>query len=354
MAESSQEKTEQPTPRKLQDAKKKGQVAKSKDLSAALVLMAAVLFFFMYSNETVVSMGGYLSWYFSNCFSFNLPDDQMYTVMVNSLLEVVTLVVPLILFIMAMGFIANVLQTGFFISSDAVAPKFERMNPIEGIKKLLSVDSLVEMVKSILKILVVGIVSYVVAIKYIPEMLMIYFKNPQLEILEIVSVLLVIAFSGGMVFLVLAMIDFYYQKYSFNKKMKMSMQEVKDEYKNSEGDPQIKGWLRKRQREIAMNRISEEVPKATVVLTNPIHYAVALKYEEGISKAPVVLAKGAGDIALRVKEVAANYNIPIIENPPLARLLFKQVEVGSEIPVELYQTVAEVLAMVYKIKTRQY
>ncbi len=354
MAESSQEKTEQPTPRKLQDAKKKGQVAKSKDLSAALVLMAAVLFFFMYSSETVVSMGGYLSWYFSNCLSFNLPDDQMYTVIFNSLMEVVTLVVPLILFIMAMGFIANVLQTGFFISSDAVAPKFERMNPIEGIKKLLSMDSLVEMVKSILKILVVGIVSYLVAVKYIPEMLMIYFKNPQMEILEIVSVLLVIAFSGGMVFLVLALIDFYYQKYSFNKKMKMSMQEVKDEYKNSEGDPQIKGWLRKRQREVAMNRISEEVPKATVVLTNPIHYAVALKYEEGISKAPVVLAKGAGDIALRVREVAKNHNIPIIENPPLARLLFQQVELGSEIPAGLYQAVAEVLAMVYKIKKSQY
>ena len=150
----------------------------------------------------------------------------------------------------------------------------------------------------------------------------------------------------------MAVFDFYYQRYDFLKSMRMSKQEIKDEYKQTEGDPQIKGWLRKRQREISMNKIREEVPRATVVVTNPIHYAVALKYQEGVTGAPIVVAKGAGDIALRLKDIAVKSSVPVVENPPLARSLFQQVDIGREIPVELYQSVAEVMAMVLKINKR--
>lgn len=354
MADNAQEKTEQPTPRKLQDARKKGQVAKSKDLSAAVVLMAVVLFFYMFTKSTVAGLSKQFSWYFSNCLTFNMPADQIYTIIATTLLEIIIAFVPMFLIIMVVGAMANIVQTGFVFSTEAISAKFERLNPLEGFKKMLGLDSLVEMVKSILKVIVVGVISYQVAAKYVPEMLMIYFKTPEQEILEIASVLLVIAFAGGLTFLILALMDFYYQKYSFLKKMKMSMQEIKDEYKNTEGDPQIKGWLRKRQREVAMNRISQEVPKATVVLTNPIHYAVALKYEDGTSNAPVVSAKGAGDIAAKIKTIAGAHKVPLIENPPLARALFQQVDLGHEIPGELYQAVAEVLAMVYRLKKKQY
>ncbi|MCL4439440.1 MAG: EscU/YscU/HrcU family type III secretion system export apparatus switch protein, partial [Firmicutes bacterium] len=185
-------------------------------------------------------------------------------------------------------------------------------------------------------------------------LLMAYFKNPAQEVLEIADVIIVVAAAGGGAYLVLALGDYYYQRFDFLKRMRMTKQEIKDEYKQTEGDPQIKGWLRKRQREIVLNRIRQEVPRATVVVTNPIHYAVALKYEEGVTGAPLLVAKGAGDIANRLKGIAADNKVPVIENPPLARALFQQVDIGREIPAELYQSVAEILAMVLRLKRNSY
>lgn len=352
MADSGQEKTEQPTPRKIQEARRKGQVAKSKDFSAAVILMAAVVLFYTLSQSAVASMERHLTWYFSNFMNFGLPEKHLPRVLMDNLLEVILIVAPIFLTIILFAILSNVVQTGFLLAPEAVSAKFERLNPVEGFKKLISMNSLVELVKSILKVVVVGVVSYVMAVKYIPQMLLIFFKNPGQEMLEIISVIIAVTAAGGGAYLLLAVADFYYQRYEFTKNLRMSKQELKDEYKQSEGDPQIKGWLRRRQREIALNRIRDEVPKATVVVTNPIHYAVALKYDEGITGAPIVLAKGAGDIALRLKEIAAKSNVPLVENPSLARALFRQVSIGKEIPLELYQSVAEVLAMVMKLKKR--
>jgi len=352
VAEGGQEKTEQPTPRKLQEARNKGQVAKSKDLSAAVVLMAAVTAFYMSTHSAVTAMERHLTWYFANCFNFNLPDKHLPGVLLSSLFEISIIFVPIILVTIVFSIIANVMQTGFILTADSLMPKLDRLNPLEGLKRMFSVNSLVELFKSIFKVVLVGVVSYLVGVKYIPQLLMVFYKNPSQEMLEILDILIMVAFAGGGAFLALAVFDFYYQRFDFFKKMRMSKQEIKDEYKQTEGDPTIKGWLRKRQREIAMNMIRDEVPKATVVVTNPIHYAVALRYQEGVTGAPVVVAKGAGDIALSLKEIAKKNNVPVVENPPLARSLFQQVDIGKEIPAELYHSVAEVMAMVMKLNKR--
>lgn len=352
MAESGQEKTEQPTPRKLQQARNKGQVAKSKDLSAAVVLLAAVTVFFIIVKSAVTGLERHLSWYFANIFSFGLPEKHLPWIIVENMVEISLIFSPVFLFTIVFAVVGNVMQSGFLLSSEALKFQLERINPLEGLKRIFSINSLFELVKSLFKISIVGVVSYLVAVKYIPGLLLAFYKDPAQELLEIANVLLVVAAAGGGAYLLLAMADFYYQRFDFIKRMRMTKQEVKDEYKQTEGDPQIKGWLRKRQREIVLNRIREEVPRATVVVTNPIHYAVALKYEEGLT-APVLVAKGAGDIALRLKDIAQKNSVPVIENPPLARTIFQQVDIGREIPVELYQSVAEVLAMVMKLKSRR-
>ncbi|HBV96616.1 MAG: flagellar biosynthesis protein FlhB [Peptococcaceae bacterium BICA1-7] len=350
MADNSQDKTEQPTPKKLQDARKKGQVAKSKDLSSALVLMAVVGAFYLSARSAIDSLERYLLWYFSNSLSIEVPDKHLPWMLLESFYDIAIIFLPIFVVAILLAFVGNVMQTGFLLAPEVIKPKLEKLNPIEGFKKIFSLTSLFELTKTILKVIVVGVVSYLVAIKYVPQMLMIFYKNPIQEMLEILDIMIVVGAAGGGAYLLLAVADFYYQKFDFNKRMRMSKQEVKDEHKQSEGDPQIKGWLRRRQREIAMNRIREEVPRATVVVTNPIHYAVALKYEEGVNTAPLLVAKGAGDIALRLKEIAAINGVPIFENPPLARTLFQQVDIGREIPAELYQSVAEVLAMVLRLK----
>ncbi|MFZ5644573.1 MAG: flagellar biosynthesis protein FlhB [Bacillota bacterium] len=350
MADKSQDKTEQPTPRKLQEARKKGQVAKSKDLSAAVVFMAVVGAFFLSAKSASASMEQFLTWYFTNCFSFNVPDSHLPWILMKSLIDVALIFIPLFIIAIVIAVAGNVVQTGFLLAPESIKFKPEKLNPLEGLKRMFSLNSFVELVKSILKVVIVAVVSYLVAVKYIPQMLMIFYKNPAQEMLEIIDIVIVVGAAGGGAYLLLSVADFYYQRFDFNKNMRMSKQEVKDEYKQTEGDPQIKGWLRKRQREVAMNRIRQEVPKATVVVTNPIHYAVALKYVEGATGAPMVVAKGAGDIALRLREIASKNGVPVIENPPLARSLFQQVDIGKEIPAELYQSVAEVLAMVFRLK----
>ncbi|MCL6611814.1 MAG: flagellar biosynthesis protein FlhB [Peptococcaceae bacterium] len=354
MAEGGQEKTEQPTPRRLQEARRRGQVAKSRDLSAAVVLMAAVAVFYAASRSAVTAMERHLSWYFANCFTFGLPDGRLYTALAGVLTDVMLALSPVLAVLAAAAVFSNVMQSGFLLAPEAVKAKLERINPLDGFKRMFSINSLAELVKSILKVIVVGVVSYLTAVRYIPEMLMVYFKNPAQETLEIVTVIMAVAAAGGAAYLVLALADYYYQRYMYFKNLRMTKQEVKDEYKHTEGDPQIKGWIRRRQREVAMNRIRQEVPRATVVITNPIHYAAALKYEEGVTAAPLLVAKGAGDIALRLKNIAEENNVPVVENPPLARALFQQVDIGREIPVELYRSVAEVLAMVFRLKRNSY
>jgi flagellar biosynthetic protein FlhB len=241
------------------------------------------------------------------------------------------------------------LQIGFLFSPEAIKPKASNINPIEGFKKMFSKKALVEMCKALFKIVIVGLVVFNI-IKSKFENL---FFLPDMDINAIVAYLgkliFQIALGAGLIFIIIAVLDLCFQKWEFKQNLKMSKYEVKQEMKQTEGDPQIKSKLKEKQRQLAMGRMMESVPEATVVVTNPTHFAVALKYEDGM-EAPEVLAKGADYIAKKIKEKAEENNIPIVENKNIARMLYKNVEIGEHIPVELYQAVAEILAALYNMK----
>lgn len=345
-----QQKTEQPTPRRLQEARRRGQVARSKDLSAALILLAGVLAVYLLSPLALDKISRHMAWYFSNCLNWQLPDSSRPYVLFGYIWDEGLLWMPLFLVLVLAAVAANVAQFGFLSAPGVMVPKLERLNPLEGLKKIFSLRSLLELVKSILKIALVGLVTWQVAIHFVPSLLNLYFRPAAGELRVLLDVLIAVGAAGGATFLLLGAADYFYQRYDYYKSLRMTKQEVRDEYKQTEGDPLVKGWLKRRQREIAMNRIRSEVPRATVVVTNPVHYAVALRYQEGVDRAPVVVAKGAGDLAMQIKQIAGQHQVPVVEDPPLARQLYRQVEVGREIPVELYRAVAEVLALVYRLK----
>lgn len=351
---SSQQKTEQPTPRRLQEARKKGQVAKSRDLSAAIILMAVILLFYIARATALASWQEQLAWYFSQCLTIRTPEQSLLKILLDSLFNVFVMFAPVFILIIIMALAANIGQTGFIFSTEALKVKLDRLNPIEGLKKMFSLQSLVELVKNIFKVIIVAVVSYSVIKKYIPELLLVFYRSPNAAFGTVAGVVLAVALAGGGAFLALAVADLFYQRWQHIKNLRMTKQEVKDEFKQTEGDPMIKSWMRRRQREIVLNNIRQQVPKATVVITNPTHLAVALTYKDGEMAAPTVVAKGAGDLARQIRELAAKHEVPIIRNIEVARALYKQVEVGQEIPLELYQAVAQILAMVYRLKKNPY
>jgi flagellar biosynthetic protein FlhB len=257
---------------------------------------------------------------------------------------------PLFIAVMLAGVIGNVMQFGFLFTTKPLIPKFEKLNPIKGLKRIFSLKTVVEGIKTTLKVAVAFGVGAWLFMKFLIEIpkleLMSFFE--QLKWFEEKALILIFAMLG--VFLVFAAIDFIYQRYSYKKSLRMSKQEIKDEYKQTEGNPEIKSKIRQLQREMAKKRMMSEVPKADVVITNPTHYAVAIRYDKTKDEAPRVIAKGVDNLALKIKEIAREHDIMIVENPPLARELYKLVEVDELIPKKLYKAVAEVLAFVYKAK----
>jgi len=346
----SQQKTEAPSPRRLRDARKKGQVPKSRDLNAAIILLAALGAIVFTKDSMIMSMQRLLVEYYGAGINIGLPAENLPQYMFGFLLRMAMIIAPVLALILVAALAANIMQVGILFAPEALQPKLERLNPVEGFKKIFSLRSLFELVKNVLKIVIVAAVVYSVVKARLPEMLLIYFKTPE-QILDLIATaMLAVAFAGGGVFFIISFFDFIYQRYEHIKNLRMTKQEVKDEYKQTEGDPFVKSWLRRRQRELVMSTIRQEVPRATVVVTNPTHVAVALNYNEKGMQAPVVTAKGAGDLVPVIKGLARQYNVPVIENPPIARMLYNNVNVGSEVPVELYQAIAEILAMVYRLK----
>lgn len=348
---SAQQKTEPPTPHKLQQARNKGQVAKSKDLSAALILMATVMLFFALREPSTMAMQQQLANYFANCLHYRLPEESLPQVLIEFIRFAGVLLAPVFVICVIMAVLADILQVGFLFAPEVIKPKLERLNPVEGLKRMFSVKALVELVKSILKVLVVATAVYLVVKLHIAELMVIFFQTPPQVFFTIINIILAAALAGSGAFLAIAMFDLLFQRYDHYKNMRMTRQEVKDELKQTEGDPWLKSWLKRRQREIVMNRIKEEVPRATVVVTNPTHLAVALRYDDNMH-APRVVAKGAGYLAEKIKEIAAAHEVPVTRSPEIARALFRQTEPGQEIPLELYQAVAEIIAMVYRLKAR--
>lgn len=346
------DKTEEATPRRKEEARKKGQAAKSRELISAVTLVGVIIAMAAMGDYGLKNLEGFLTKSLENIGRGVTGEGDVINLFIYVVIEFFAITLPVFAVVIVLSIGANVLQTGFIHSTEPLKPKLSKLNPIEGFKRMFSGRAFMELLKAIANIAVIGYVVFVYVKDQIYRILLIsdmgvnsLFAVPR-EIIqtELVRVALVVS--------VLGIIDFIYQKRAFNKEMRMTKQEVREEYKQMEGDPKIKSAIRQRQRAIASRRMMHEVPKATVVVTNPTHLAVALKYENGKDSAPKCVAKGADDIAQKIKQLAKDNKVPVIENKPVARMLYEKVDIDEYIPVELYQAVAEILAMVYSLNKK--
>ncbi len=346
------EKTEQATSKKRRDARQKGQVVQSKDFGGAVSLMAVFFGIDVFKAPIIERIFGFVGVIMN---AMEQPDEiaetsRMLKVMGYTFETILLTSLPLMLVALVAGVTMAYLQVGVLFTLKPIQPKLDKINPINGFKRLFSIRSLVELVKSVLKATLLLYItgSYIVARQN--ELLMVF----NLSITQIVGLMWDIVFNlmlrAVLVLLLLAVLDYAYKRWQNEKDMMMSKQEIKDEYKMTEGDPQLKGKIKQKQREISMGRMMQEVPQADVIITNPTHYAVAVKYDPDKADAPKVVAKGKNLIAKNIKKIAEENDVPIVENKPLARALYAEVELGEFIPADLYHAVAEVLAYVYKLK----
>lgn len=348
------EKTEQPTAKRRKDERNKGNVFKSQEIITLCSLLAVVY--------TIQFMAGWIMSALSDSFDLfwgmasdrtMLAGGDMPSLFVQSAITYAICAVPPLLAGGLASILITLAQTRGLVSMKSVAPKFSKLNPLSGIKKMFSLKGFVELLKSLFKISVLAYVIYSKYIERFPEI-------PRLIEMDLIQVLVYVAdfvldiiTDVAIIFAVLAAADFMYQRWQFEKDLRMSKQEIKEEYKQTEGDPQIKGKIRQKQREMAMGRMMQNVPDADVVIRNPTHYAVALRYKAGENRAPLVLAKGADYVALRIIKKAEESDVMVVENRPLARGLYESVPLDREVPESFFQPVAEVLAFVYSKAKKQ-
>ncbi|MBR1805149.1 MAG: flagellar biosynthesis protein FlhB [Selenomonadaceae bacterium] len=345
------DKTEEPTAKKRSDARKKGQVARSQELNAAFVLLIGfltlrVLWEYIYDNIAQYTI------YIYSHLAQSVTIEGLMELFIGIMIVLVKTVMPIMFAILAIGLAVNLYQVGFMITTEQLEFNLDKLNPINGFGRFFSKRALVELFKSIFKIIVIGYFLYLYLkdqIPLLPQFL--FFDLPQ-SLATAADIIFTMAFQVIGVIMLMAAADYAYQKWQMTQDLKMSKQEVKDEYKQTEGDPQIKGKIRQKQRQMAMQRMMSEVPKADVIVTNPTHLAIALRYSKGMV-APLVVAKGQDIVAERIKQIAREHHIMIVENKAVARALYQAVEVGGVVPAELYQAVAEILAYVYRIKHRR-
>ncbi|MDT0582851.1 flagellar biosynthesis protein FlhB [Brumicola blandensis] len=350
MADDSYEKTEEPTPKKLDDARKKGQVARSRELSTALVLIfSAIAFLFV---------GSYIASAMFNVMqrSFMLSRDEtydkvhMFQILEMSVTESAWPVMMFMIISLIGGIYGSIALGGYNFTWKSAAPKGNRLSPVQGFKRMFGTNALVELLKGIAKVLVIGGMAYIALIIFEDEALHLDMELYPLNLFHALNMIewAFLILCLGMI--PIALIDVPYQSHKHNEEMKMTMQEVKDERKNAEGDPQVKGRIRKLQYQAAANRMMQDVPEADVIVTNPTHFSVALKYEQDGNRAPVMVAKGADELAMHIRKIANAHEVPIIESPMLARAIFYSTEPNEEIPSKLFMAVAQVLAYVYQLK----
>lgn len=353
------EKTEPATQKKLSDARKEGQVAKSKEIANGLGLLSLFILLKVWVGHLGIS--------FMELFGaiYNRIPEMIYMadgtvssgnftgLLKQNIIRIIIIAGPIYLVGVLIAFLSDVAQVKWRPTAKPLQPKLNKINPISGFKRILSPNSLVELLKAVLKI---GLILYV-AWQYISKQLDFFYFLFDLPLLsavqEIGNIVINLGIRISAVYMIIALLDYAYQKWKFSNDMKMTKQEVKDEYKDQEGDPQIKGKQRQRMQEASRRRMMQSLPEADVVITNPTHYAVAIKYDSEQHEAPVVLAKGADYLAAKIKEIAREHEIEIYENKPLARMLYANVEIGDQIPPELYPAVAEVLAYVYHLRDQR-
>ncbi len=355
-ADDAGDKTEEPTAKKLDDARKKGQVSKSKDLTNAVELIAL----FVILKVMMGTIGSNLLNNFEGYYRL-IPDivhdnGQGLTLVTfnyllrNCIVRMIVICIPIFLIGMFVTILINIYQVKWRITTEPLQPKFSKMNPLSGFKRIFSMQSVMELLKSIAKILLIAIVAYT-EIKNNSDVLFALYDIPLFRAIAVLgSIAINMGIKISVLMLVIGIVDYVYQKHKFHKDMMMTKQEVKDEYKNAEGSPDVKSKQRQRMREASRRRMMQDVPQADVIITNPTHIAVALKYTPGEQQAPVLVAKGEDYLAQKIKEIARENDIEIVENKPLARMIYMNVEIGEMIPPELYQAVADVLVYVGKIK----
>lgn len=350
------EKTEPATEKKKQDARDEGQVAKSKEVENALSLFSIFLILkfgmgFLGSNLVGLFPAIYsdIPEYIKNYDGF-INETDIYGMFGQVLLQTLYIMAPVLIISFVVSFVADVAQVKWHPTTKPLQPKGSKINPISGFKKIFSKRALMELVKSIFKVLIVCYVAYSYLKDNAYGLFLLYDITLNDGIALAGELVVGMGFRISAAYLVIAFADYAYQRWKLNDDLKMTKQEVKDEFKQQEGDPQIKGKIRQRMQEASRRRMMQNLPKADVVITNPTHYAVAIVYDAEKYDAPMVVAKGADYLAQRIKEVARENDVEIVENVPLARTLYANVEVGELVPPELYQAVAEVLAFVYRLK----
>lgn len=346
------EKTEPATPKRRGELRQKGQIPKSKELVTALVLLISFLSLKVLSKyifaDMAVAMRSFLS--FPKEIDKSFSTESIMEMFIQVTIIMAKSLAPILIIIALVAVIVNYAQVGVLFTMKPLIPSLNKLNPVEGFKRLFSKHAFVDLIKSIMKIAIIGyvVVDYLRDnYKIIPELLD---MNVERSFVFIGSTLINVGVRASVVLLVLAVFDLGFQKWEYEKNIRMSKQEVTDEYKMIEGNPLIKGKIKEKQRQLALRRMMAEVPKADVIITNPTHFAVAVRYDSAASDAPLVIAKGKDLIAQRIKDVARENKVPIVENKPLAQTLYKTVDIGGKIPAELYKAVAEVLAYVYSLK----
>lgn len=339
------EKTEAATPKRRSEARKKGQVAKSQDLPQVITLLAGIIVLNSFSSYFSNTMTKEFNKFFSELHASRMSMELLQEKIIQAMYLFFMIVTPILSVILIGGVLSNYLQVGILFTLDPIKFDIKKLDPIKGMKNIVSMKKVMELLKNLLKIAIISFYAYFV----VRDNLIGYMELQYQTISEGIAFIfktsynVLIKISIGLV--VIAVIDYIYQKIEYEKSLKMTKQEVKEEYKQTEGDPQIKNRIKQMQREILKKKMIENIPKATVVITNPTHISIALKYERGMG-APEVVGKGIDHMALRIREIAKENNIPMMENVPLARAMYPAVEIGDEIPEEFYQVVAEILAVI--------
>lgn len=346
MAEDRNNRTEDPTPKRIADARKKGNIPRSLDLNSGVVLFAAAVLILAQWRRMAELLTARMH---DSLGSFPHRDLTLMAVQeltLQTLGDVVMAAGPIVLGLMLAGIFASFLQVGVLITLEPLKPALNKINPLTGFKRIFSLRGVVEMLKGLAKIALVAYLSYQVFFDRYPQIVTAV-QSDRLHLGALLAdTLWIIAWRSALALLILGVADYSYQRWEWYRNLKMTKQEVKDEAKQQEGSPEVKAEIRKRQRQAARRRMMAEVPKATVVITNPTHFAVALRYDRDAMEVPLVVAKGSDLVAKRIRDLARESRVPVIENPPIARALYKQVEVGDEIPPSLYAAVAEVLVSV--------
>ncbi|QTH63775.1 flagellar biosynthesis protein FlhB [Psychrosphaera ytuae] len=351
--ESDQEKTEEPTAKRLDDARKKGQIARSKELGTTAVLVASAAALLIFGDD----LGRQLMEVMQQQFTLDRDDafdtTKMFGVWGEVLSHIMVPIIGIFAVVLVAAFVGNSLLGGMNFSWQAMAPKFSKMSPLKGFKRMFGPQAAMELFKSILKVAVVAAVAIWLVSVFLQDILYLSIQDLPGNTYDATELLGWIFLGLCCSTLVISMVDVPFQKWNHNKQLKMTKQEVKDEFKNTEGNPEIKGRIRQAQREISQRKMMSEVPNADVVVTNPTHYSVAIKYDTEKSSAPYVVAKGADMIAMHIRKIAKEKDVPIIETPLLTRSIYYTTDINQEIPEQLFVAVAQVLAYVYQLDLHQ-